>query len=407
MRIYIGMFAIGFGLAVASEAFASPTSGYLWEVRDVNLVELPRLGGDQSEALDINNVGQIVGTSINQDGVWNSFLFQPSSGSIQNVGTAVMSEESAATGINDKAELVGYFIRNDRHRPFYWHQSVGFMKLDLEVNVGAAYNDQYSMLATAINQYGQIVGRALGDYGYYETDIPVDGCHWDIPLFWSSRIARPVLIKCSQEWYGSNGAWDISDSGWVAMNDSSSRRISWRHFLPTKANERVPDAVTNSLGDSIVGGVNEAGHVTGRASTTETYGPRQAYYWNGVSSKSKILGALGPGLESIGMEVNDQNFVTGRSEKQLHVNGAPFVGQRAFLWHADFGMYELPAFPNGESGWVSTCEAEALDNVSSAGRAGLRVRVVGFCTKNGKHRAVRWDVYLEEHRAPGTLQAAP
>lgn len=397
-----GVTLFGVGLAMSNSAIAGGTLGYLYKVTQANLVELPRLGGDESEARDINDIGQIVGSSLNHDGVSNAFLYHPT-GNIQNIGTVVKTEESFASGINNNAEVVGSWMRGGRWRPFYWHASTSFVKMNIEVQPGEDYNDQYYMHAIAINDSGQIVGRAVGDYGTYETDIPVDGCHWDIPVYWSSPNAVPKVLKCSPDWWGANGAWDISNSGWIAHSDWGSRQHGYRRAQASGVSYEIP-LPTHGLDDRAAKSVNESGAVAGyaRMDASGDY-ERQAIFWNGTSETSKFLGVLPGGHESLAHKINGQNFVVGFSEKALHVNGSPFVGHRAFIWHADFGMYELPAFANSESGSVSTCVASALDNLIDTGRRGLRIRVVGWCTKPGKKRAVRWDVYLGEHRPQGTL----
>jgi hypothetical protein len=61
-------------------------------------------------------------------------------------------------------------------------------------------------------------------------------------------------------------------------------------------------------------------------------------------------------------------------------------------------MYELPTPFEGRGGGTSTnCRANSLNNLKAT-HGGLVIRVVGYCTRAGRMRAVSWDLAIDEYR---------
>ena len=141
-----------------------PLHALLWESGQV--VDLGNLGGtghgDGIMALNINNNGQVIGSSdLPGDASFHAFVWTHETG-MQDLGTLAGDVDSAAIGINDFGQIVGVsldagfnpraFLRND-------HQL-----LDLNTLVpGGSPLDLAS--ACSINTAGEIVGFAFDNSG--------------------------------------------------------------------------------------------------------------------------------------------------------------------------------------------------------------------------------------------------
>jgi hypothetical protein len=100
------------------------------------------------------------------------------------------------------------------------------------------------------------------------------------------------------------------------------------------------------------------------------------------------LGVLRGGSTSEAREVNDQGFITGTSDASVEGGGSTAVKDRAYLWHADFGMLALPV-PPGMPAVSTRCGGNSLNNLKTTGL----IQVVGSC---GTH-AIRWNVLVLTH----------
>ena len=379
---------------VASPALGAGRSYY--EVVSATAYELPTLGGSESVANDVNNNGQIVGWSVNTFGVKNAFLIQ-ASGSIQNVGIAVSDEESSAESINANAEVVGYFVRS-RERPFYWHASSGFFKMSVLLLPDETYGDEYDLRPYAINDHGLIVGAGYNLAAGHYPQL----CERNVPVYWTTPTADPRILFCMGEWWQLTAATDVSNSGWIShFHESANDDRAYRHAFPF-GSYNVPDAASG-LDSLHMWGVNESGVVVGdveRDSVSNLEFTQMAYYWNGTSTFPKTIAPFAGGNRAVAFDVNEQNFVVGYGEKNMPVLGDPSMGERAFIWHEEFGRYELPT-PSGWQAIVAKCRAHALNDLYTGPRGDMHLRVVGYCQKkNGPKQAVRWAVAIGTTSTP-------
>jgi len=73
------------------------------------MIDLDTLGGNDSSARGINDIGQVVGSSKTSSGEKHAFLYE--NGTMTDLGT-LGGNTSIAYGINDIGQVVGVFRRN-------------------------------------------------------------------------------------------------------------------------------------------------------------------------------------------------------------------------------------------------------------------------------------------------------
>ena len=137
-----------------------PLHALLWESGKV--VDLGNLGGtghgDGIMALNLNNNGQVIGSSdLPGDATFHAFLWTHETG-MQDIGTLPGDVDSAAIGINDNGQIVGVSIDANFNPRAFLRQ--GQELIDLNTLVPA---DSPLDLASAcsINAAGEIVGFAF------------------------------------------------------------------------------------------------------------------------------------------------------------------------------------------------------------------------------------------------------
>ena len=129
-----------------NDDWAITTTSYLWQ--NSSYTQLP---GIDFNAQDINNIGQIAGSSrISQGGQFQACVYL--NGVITHLGT--LGEESGAVAINDSGVVVGHSRVSGEERPFLWESGVMIdLNTLLEPNSGWLLT-----LVRGINNSGQIVG---------------------------------------------------------------------------------------------------------------------------------------------------------------------------------------------------------------------------------------------------------
>ena len=109
------------------------------------LMDLGTLGGEGSEALAINDVGQVVGWSQTASGEPHPFLWE--NGKMRDLGTLPGHARSEATAINAKGQIVG----GGGRAALLWQG--GIMQ-----DLGPLPGGTTSAIARGINDRGQILG---------------------------------------------------------------------------------------------------------------------------------------------------------------------------------------------------------------------------------------------------------
>jgi probable HAF family extracellular repeat protein len=146
---------------------------------DGQMVDLGTLGGRFSKALDINAAGEVVGFAHTEHGI---HAFSYSSGKMRDLGAPSERPGSSAAGINSLGQIVGSAskpVKDTRPiRPGVIDQGIlgdvhAFLYdkgqwTDLNTRVNLAANGFRELWDTsAINDSGQIIGKAMAADGYH------------------------------------------------------------------------------------------------------------------------------------------------------------------------------------------------------------------------------------------------
>ena len=142
----------------------------LWE-KDGTVHDLGNLGGrglagPGNLALELNNQGQVIGSSNLNDTTFHAFLWpDPMTGKMQDLGTLPGDVNSGALSINDRGDVVGVsFDASSNMRAFLRQNGV---MTDLNTLIPAD-PPLYLLFAHGINSRGEIVGFGVQKSSPYE-----------------------------------------------------------------------------------------------------------------------------------------------------------------------------------------------------------------------------------------------
>jgi len=382
-RFVVGMLCMGMSVVQAAP-------GYRYVVTATQVTPLLTLGGPQAEATDINDLGHVVGWSLNAAGVKRAFLYRD--GVLIDI-TSPFGAASEAHGINNLSEVVGFWYEGSRPNAFRYSSS-GLVNLADEDS--PPRDIPSGSRAVAISDNGLIAGEHVHSYRWVGRLFSYSNA-----TLWRDEYNFTTLAS-HYDW--SSRTTDVNSLGMVIGYDSNvshnfRKQIVDGVLVDGAAIPLVPDGTDFRYDEGAARALNEFGHVVGyviRRETGATSSRRRAFQWSGMSVDAAYdLGVLPSGTESAAEDINDGGFIVGYANETVFPppTFALTMRYRGFLYHPHFGLYALPAITGS-----GNCRATAASERAASGL----IRIVGYCDLASGTRAVRWDVTVSRVTPPST-----
>lgn len=242
---------VGYGITSSGS-----TQAFMTGANGIGLTNLGTLGGASSYAADINDAGQVVGRSERADGLVRAFSTAPSGTGMTDLGTLSGGTTSAATGINNSGQIVGYSTTSTGSGALTRAFSAASAGAPL-VNLGSFSYSQppyasYSG-AAAVNDAGVVVGSAT------------EGCNCAGAAF-KGQVGSPDIYHVNGVSGNTSGATAVNASGQVvgaANGFTNVPYISGGHAFLSNPDGSILDIGATWVGHSGALAINGLGQVGG------------------------------------------------------------------------------------------------------------------------------------------------
>jgi len=317
-------------LLVAPLAFAQNQHAFVWS-SSTGMVDIGTLGGNNSYALQINDLGEVVGWSYLADNVTTHVFTWTSGGGMVDIGTLPGGCCSQGSAINSAGNLATDAIGADGlQRPAYWNGSM--------FSMGTFTGNQLNY-AFGINDHNQLTGQV------YDGEI-VNAFLWMPPTPFTPLGHLP------------GGLHSVGNAinnhtvivGTASLADGSFTTMLWS------------SGVMHNIGIFPGGGytaataINDSNQVVGWGFTNSSRTKASAFYW--TDPGLHVLTSFG-GNQTLAFGISGKGFIVGYSEL------AGNTAIHAALWDSyTSAPIDLGTLPGGNNSY-----ARGLNNA---------LQVVGF-----------------------------
>ncbi|MBV8278767.1 MAG: hypothetical protein JO170_26380 [Verrucomicrobia bacterium] len=300
------------------------------------IITLPTPAGSNSAALGLNDNGNVVGYNVQGDN-YQAFLYSQNSGSSIDVGS-LGGQMNAACAINGSDQVAGYSQDADGNLSAFIYTKDGGIKALGSLDGGV------SSEAFGINNSGKAVGDSQNATDDHR------------PVLFDSSGVKDLKVCVAQNSNAFRTAYAINDAGQVAgRSDTDQGAI--HAFLLGASNADLKDIGTLGGTNSEALAINKSGEVAGDAETAN--GTPHAFLYRKGSTRD--LGTLaGFDTASFARSINDQGELVGDSESAdrkrafVYSNGQMLELDKLTSNLADSGFASLDvAYGINNRGWIA------------------------------------------------------
>jgi probable HAF family extracellular repeat protein len=317
----------GLAFAIAAQSPAASAAGSSPPINSYIVTNLGSLDGPLTEALDVNDAGEVVGRSWNSAQIDRAFLWKD--GVIADLGTLPGGTHATATAINNLGQVVGWSRgTTGDFRAFLWDPAAGMRDLG---HLGGA-----ASVPWGINDAGQVVGWSRLANGQARTFLWQAGRMFDLGTLPGATGSTGFSINASGQVAGR--AWDEA---------GNQRPFRWH---PSAPNASTGTMAALSVTNGYASGLNDAGVSVGWSAGSD--GEPQPALWDNTGAhllplappenpEQTPVGGVAKGINNLGYVVGTSRH----SELWFDSEGGAWIQylDTAVIWDSANGVRRLSA----------------------------------------------------------------